>query len=412
MLKKILLVLLLLAAVGLLAIALLVRKLPDLVVQNIRQTLGRDVTIGSLRIHYPSQIEMNRLVVKENAPFQGEVALFVERANLSVDTWAFLTTKKILFTDVELVRPRLIFRKSQGKMYHAFRIRPGVDPTDAQTRAGGPASASPENTGSADANQNTALPARAGSIPPLNFDHITIHDGEVQLMDYDADVRGFVITLMRMSAKLGNLALPSDGGRVTFAIEGLLDQGRGISPGRMKLSGNWLREELDGKANLELTGILLSYFEPYYRAVTPSRISDGELDIVASSESIRGTLMANSKWTLRRLAFETSESGDELFGFDANVIRSILTGDSGNLSLDLALNMDLRDRTIPFRTHLRKSLRQSIQATFLSNFDEVIKKTVNQASSEGTDLLKKQNWKDLLKKNKLDDIVNQVMNPQ
>lgn len=394
MIKKLTLLICVIILLGALSAALVVRKLPALVVSTLRQTLERDVTIESLHVRFPFAVQMDRLLVSEKAPFEGEPAFYVERANAAIDPWAFFTAKRIVFLDVELIRPRLIFRKQLGKVYHAFRIRPDAADPGAEGR------------------DAASLPAERRGVPPLRFDRILLRDGEVQLMDYDADSKGFVIRLLRLTAELKNVALPSDGTRLKYSVEGLLDQGRDTPPGRLKLSGEWTRETLDGNTGLQLTGIFLPYFKPYYRMVSPSLISDGELDLVATSAGVRGILTANSKWTLRRLTFEKSEADDMLLGFDANVIQNILTGGSGSLSLDLALSMDLRDRSVPFRDVLRKSLRQSIRATFTANFDSALKNTVNQIASQNSELLKKQNWKALLKKNKIEDVVNQVMNPQ
>ncbi len=393
MVKKLLITAVLAALVGALAVALAARNLPDLVVRNLRQTLGREVSIESLRVRFPLRVEMNRLLIAENEPFKGEAAFYVERAVASVDAWTFVTSKKILFTQLELTRPRVIFRKSLGKLYHAFRIRPA-------------------GSAAADAASGTAGPARRGVVPPLKFDRVLIRDGEVQFMDYDADRKGFVVTLLRLSADLHDLALPSDGSRLAYTVEALLDQGRDTPAARLKLEGDWIREKLEGRTSLQLTGVSLPYFEPYYRTVTPSRISDGELDIVASAQSPAGILTANSKWTIRRLTFDKSEDGNQLMGFDANLIRNILANDAGNLTLDLVMEMDLRDPSVPFREVLRRSLHRSIRATFAAYFESTVRNTVNQIASGESDLLNKQNWKDLLKKNKIEDVVSQIMNPQ
>jgi hypothetical protein len=391
-LKKIIFLAVLLALVGLIGVALVARKLPDLAVRNLRQTLGRDVAIGSLKVRFPLRLEMNRLTVSENEPFKGETAFQVEQAVASVDAWELLTERKVRFTDVELIRPQLTFRKSLGKVYHAFRVR--------STLPAGPVGAGSNAPGTA-----------APGIPPLRFERVTIRDGRVQFMDYDADRKGFVITLLRLSAELEDLALPSDGSRLRFDIEALLDQGRDTPAGRLKLKGHWRRESLEGETNLTLQGIHLPFFEPYYRTVTPSRISDGELDLVASAKSPHAILTAHSKWTLRRLAFDKTEAGNELFGFDANLIQGILAGDDGILHLDLELNMDLRDRSTPFREVLLQSLRRSIKATFLSNFDSAVKSTVEKITEKAPSLLQGTSWKDLLKKNKRQDILNAVMDP-
>ncbi len=393
MLKKIIFLTVVLALVGLIAAAFVARKLPDLVVRNIRQTLGREVTIGSLKVRFPLRLEMDRLTVAENEPFKGETAFYVERAVASVDAWELITARKMRFTHVQLIRPKLIFRKSLGKVYHAFRVRN----SGAQAA---PAGGGPGGSGTAPA-----------GIPPLKFERVTIHDGQVQFIDYDADRKGFVITLLRFAAELKDLALPPDGSRLKFDIEALLDQGRDTPAGRLKLKGHWRRESLEGETNLSLQGIHLPFFEPYYRTVTPSRIADGELDLVASSKSPHAILTAHSKWTLRRLAFDKTEAGNELFGFDANLIQGILAGDDGILSLDLELNMDLRDRTTPFREVLLQSLRRSIKATFLSNFDSAVKNTVDKIAEKAPGLLQETSWKDLLKKNKRQDILNAVMDP-
>lgn len=389
MLKRLLILAVVLLLAGLLGLAWVVRKLPDLAVQNIRQTLGREVSIGVLRVDFPLRLRMDRLLVTENEPFKGEPAFYVERVEASVDAWEFLTSKKIVFTDVTLVRPRMIFRKTGGKLYHAFRIRPSAAPA-----------ASP-------ANAATSRP----SVPPLRFDRIRVRDGEAQLMDYDADAKGFVVTLLRLSADLDDLTLPSDGSRLAFKAEGFLSQGRETPPARLTVKGHWTRETLEGRSELELSGVQLPYFEPYYRNVTPSRISDGELDLVATADSPNGILTSNSNWKLRRLTFDRSEPGNELLGFDANLIRNILADDAGNLGLDLVVTMDLRDRSTRFRDVLRNSIRRSVKATFLANFDTAVKNTVERIASDGSDLFKDKNWKDLIKKNKIEDVVNQVMNP-
>lgn len=393
MLKKIIFALTLLTVLALLSTAFVARKLPDLAVRNIRQTLGREVAIGSLKVRFPLRLEMDQLTVTENDPFKGEPAFYVERAVASVDAWELLTARKVRFTDIELTRPKLIFRKTAGKVYHAFRIRPDA--------ARGASGAGPGTPGS----------APAAGIPPLKFEHVKVRDGRLQFMDYDADRKGFVITLLRITGDLKDLALPADGSRLQFDLEAFMDQGRDVPAGRLKLSGHWRRESLEGETSLSLQGVHLPYFEPYYRQVTPSRISDGELDLVASARSPRGVLAAHSKWTLRRLEFGQAEPGNELLGFDANLIQGILAGDDGILHLDLELEMDLRDRSTPFREVLLQSLRRSIRATFLSNFDSVLKSTVDKITEKGPGLLQETSWKDLLKKNKRQDILNAVMDP-
>jgi hypothetical protein len=392
MFKKILIALVVLALLALLAFGLAVRKLPSLVVQQLRQTLGREVSVESIRLDFPFRAKMTGLLITENEPFKGEPAFFVQSAVATVDLLQIVTSKKLVFLNLELTRPRIIFRKQAGKVYNAFRLKPAEVRT---TGVGAP-------SGSA------ASPV----LLPIEFKRILIRDGELQLMDYDVDHKGFVISLLRVTAEIEDLTLPSDNRRISFALESFLDQGRDTPAAHLTFSGDWRRVTMDGKAEMKLTGLSLPYFSPYTAFVTPAQISDGEFDLAATAQSREGDLTANSRWSLRRLAFAKTEAGDELFGFDANAIKNILTGGSGNISLDLVLRMNLRDRKTPFGTILRKSLRSSIKVNFLTSFNSAVQSTVSQIVTEISDPSKKQNWKDLIKKNKLEDVVNKVMGQQ
>lgn len=393
MFKKSLLLLIVLALLALLSAAIAVRQLPDLVSKNLRLSLGREVSIGSVRFEYPFTVVMNQLRIAENDPFDGETAFYVERAAASVDPWVLWSEHRFRFTKTSLLRPKIIFRKSLSKVHHAFRKQLG------------PA------TAMADQASDKSADGDAAHIPPMQFDLIHIEDGEIQWIDYDVDRKGFVTSLLRITSDIRGAAIPSSGDGVAFELEAYLDQGRDITPGRLQIDGSWRKESLEGNVRASLSGVQLTSFAPYYRMVTPSRIADGELDIVASAESPGGILTAHSKWTLRRLSFEQTESGNTLMGFDANLIQGILAGDDGILKLDLAADMDLRNRSTPLREVLLQSIRKSIKATFLSNFDSAVQSTVDKLADQGTELLKKQNWKDLLKKNKLQTVVNDVMNP-
>ena len=149
-------------------------------------------------------------------------------------------------------------------------------------------------------------------------------------------------------------------------------------------------ESKDMETALDVDEVWLPFYAPYYQKVTSSQINDGVLSIKSQTAIRNLNWTTNAQAELRRLQFSQLESGNEIMGFDAQSILDILRNNQGNIQLSLMIRYNMNDPSMNFERALRRSLQDSIKATFLSNIHTVVSNTIEKFSKDGgTDYLKK-----------------------
>ena len=183
--RKIILLLLILAVLisgGLYAFA---RKMPDLVRSGLQRSIHKTVHIDAVEYRFPWSFELRGFQILETqAPFAGEPCFAVDKVLLDVSPIS-LSRSRFIIDNVDVSGARVVVRKRDGKLMHAFSEATGV---------------------SAAAGAEKTLPkASSGQDLPLVIRHFRLSQSRFQFIDYDVQQSGFVMELDQIEAAIRNM---------------------------------------------------------------------------------------------------------------------------------------------------------------------------------------------------------------
>lgn len=372
--RKILPIVLLVLLAVLVGLGFLLRKAPSLAVTAIERQLGKDVQLQGLRYHFPSGFEIRKLAVVEKGTFNGEQSFYVENVSLQLNLPALLA-KKIVITSLDIKNPQIIIRKLRGRVTHA--LSPSLPPPPGAAQSAPP----------------SAAPSKGQAFSFL-IERMKVREGYLRWIDYDIAQQGFVLEVQRIDADMKDISL--DGGKISYEIAGEILQGRDHAPAAVNAQGWANPASWDTDTKLNVSELWVPYFEPYYKMVTPSVIDDGIVNVRS------GTVVKNKHWStsaqldVRQLSFKAFEAGDQIFGIEAPPLLDLLKNRSGAIALNVVIDWNMADPSVPFSQAMRRSLQESIKSTFLNNIGTVVENTLDKIS-EDPDFLKK-DWKNVLNK--------------
>ncbi len=353
MLKKIALTLLFFVVTGTIALGIFARRAPALLRAAIERSLDKPVTIGAIEYHFPASFDIEGLEIRDNAPFAGEVTLKADRIRVHASPLGF-SKRMLIIDEIEVDGATIAVRKLKGRLYHALSSATGA--------------ASPEETVSS----AEGSAGKTGSAVPLEIGRFHLIRGHFEFADYDAAEGGFVTALDGIHTDVRHVALPLDETATSYKLTAQVNQGRDQQPAALTAEG-WTRfTDLDTDARLDLKGLFLPYFRPYYGTVTPALIRSGTLDSKALLKIEKKQLTANADFEIVGLLFEGYEGGGELFGLNADQMIGFLKDSSGRLKFQIAAEWNIADRGVRARDVIRRSIEKSLKRTLFGNVGNIV----------------------------------------
>ena len=119
--KKILIALLVLAALSAVTLNLLSRKAPEFLRESIERALNKKVMIQSIEYQFPWVFELRGFQIQEKDPFEGEESFVVDQVHLEVSPLS-LSSKKLVLNKVQVENANIVIRKYRGKLYGVLKI--------------------------------------------------------------------------------------------------------------------------------------------------------------------------------------------------------------------------------------------------------------------------------------------------
>lgn len=366
MLKKILVLLIVVAIAAFAALNLLSKNAPGLLRAAVESALGKRVEIGDIDFRWPGSFVLRDFVVYEDAPFASDICFRVSQLRLEVNP-AGLRSQKLHIRSVEIEGAEAVLRKKDGQAYHFL---------SAALKPAAPA-ASPA--------------AGASSAPrtlPVRIDSVRFEGCVFRFADYDVRPEGFALSMEDISGWLEDLSLPMSSQWSAYEVRGRLIQGRGVRTAEGRLKGRTRFADAETDASLELTGVSLPYFTPYLGRITQATLAEGFLDLRTELAISRGVLNANVVTEVAQLHFAGYESGDQLFGISAPELLGYLKDSSGRLRFQMPLQWDLRDPSAkPYRV-IRAAIERSLRELVLGNLGSIVTQKVFKATDLGGEAAK------------------------
>ena len=372
--KKFFLLLLMVLALAAAGAAILIRRVPDMVVTVLEKQLGKDVSLADLRYSFPGTLQISKLAIIESGEFKGETSFYVENVTVEINTAALLA-HKIALTELTVENPQITIRKYKGKVIHALSM-----PMPA---AG---DASPDASGAGASSERAPV--------PFSIEKLHVRHGILKWIDYDIAREGFAVVCQNITADVQNLSLDRPDAKMTYELGADIVQVRGRKSAAVEARGWTKLDNIDTDASVSVRGLWLPYFSPYYQTVTSSVLQDGTADIQSSTHILRGQWTTNARLGLTDLAFASFEPDGKLFGFEAAPLIDILRNQAGRITLDLVIEWDMNDKSLTFKQVVRRSIEQSIKRTFLTNLQNVVGNALERIQSDPDGL--KKDWKGVL----------------
>jgi hypothetical protein len=365
--KKLVLILLVLAVLFAAGVYFFSRRAPDLLKGSLERALNKTVRIQAIEYRFPGTFELQGFRVLENEePFRDEICFSVDKVLLHVSPLS-LTRSRLLITSVDVSEALVVVRNRRGKLFHALSGAMKAAP------AGGP---------EGPVTEAAAAPAQM----PLVIQRFHLGKSRFQFIDYDVQQEGFVVELDQIEAQLKRLAFPASQTKTHYQVEA-----------RLSVSGWTVLSGYDTDALFRVTDLSLPYFKPYYTQVTPADIEEGRLTSYSSLRISQKIVTANVDLELADLYFRSYETGEELFGLKADEILSFLKDSAGKLKFQLVLQWELGQRGVEKREVIRRAIEQSLKKTLLGNVGNVLERTLQKLSVSDMDETK-DDLEDTLKK--------------
>lgn len=353
MLKKILIVLAILAVGIVSSVNLFSKKAPEFLRSAIERALNKKVIIQSIGYHFPGTFELEGFEVKESEPFSGETSFYVDHIRLSVSPMSF-SQKKLIIDSIDVENAGIFVRKYRGHLVHALSNAMKRNPADASETA-------------VNDSGNTVRTAL-----PLEIHEFNVNKSNFRFIDYDVDANGFVIALDAISAKVKNVHFPLSANKTFYDVTARLPQGRDQQPAVIQISGWTAFSSKDTDAHVMIQRIFLPYFRPYYAQVTQASIESGYLDTRMGLRIENSDLAMNADLEIAELLFGNYELDNQLFGLNAEEILSFLKDQSGRLKLQITARWNLADRNVRAKDVIRQSIERSLKNTVLGNVGNIL----------------------------------------
>lgn len=369
MIKKIIIALIIMSAAAFFGLNLFAKKAPDLLRQSLQRALNKKVNIGAIHYDFPGTFWLEAFEVEEDAPFQGEMSFYADRIKLAVSPMS-LTQKALVIDRIEVENAKVFLRQWRGKLTHALSAAmPGASQGEASTQA-------------------EQAKGGTGQNLPLHIKRFRLIDSEFKYIDLDVQQGGFVAAFDQIRADWKDIRMPPSNTTTSYRMEARLLQGRDQRPATGRIEGRTRFLDYETDAHWTISGLRLPYFKPYISKVTMATMEEGALSTRAAIRVEHKDLTANVDFELAELAFGAYESGNELFGLNAEEILSFLKDSSGKLQFQIVVRWNLADRSVKPRDVIRRSIERSLKQIVVGNVGKILKKAIRQVNEEGPEKTK------------------------
>src|SRR3989338_223639 len=381
MLKKIVLIIMVIAVEAAIGLNMLSRRAPKMLQGALEKALDKPVSVQSIEYRFPSTFLVEGFEIAEKAPFEGETSFYVDHFRLDASPFSLRRKMTRLVIDrVEIDHAEVNVRKSDGRIIHPLSeaLKKPAAPAQAQAAAG------------------TTAP-RPAPRTPLEIRVLRLTDSRFQFIDYDAQKEGFVITLEDIDADVKELAVPAADEPVRYKLAARMAQGRGEKPADVRIEGWTDALTADTEADFTLDGVHIPFFRPYYGQVTRALIQNGRLGARTRIVIEKKHLRLNADLEIMGLLFGDYEEGNQLFGLKAEEMLGFLQDRSGRLRLQFEAEWDLGNSSVRARDVIRHGIAKSLKATVLGSVGNILEgalvrlgdKAVNTPKDEVEGVLKK-----------------------
>ncbi len=357
MLKKILIFIIVSAALFSMALGIVARKAPGILIQSLEKALNKKVSIEYIEYHFPLSFEIQGLKVKDSGIFSGDNCFSAEEIHLSL-SWLSLSQKSLIIDKMELDNAFVSVRQYHGKLLSIF--------SDALSNV---------NTVQGNKSQKPSAQAEARR-ELLNIHEIIFRKSAFQFIDYDVDSKGFVIALQNVEGGIQNVSLPFSGERMIFGIHARVAQGRDQRSADLSLNAWRDFRRGDSDTRLGIKGLYLPYFSIYTKKVTPAVIENGYADGQLRFHTVASDMEMAADVEMSGLLFGSYESNGELFGLNAERILLFLKDRNGKLKLPLSAAWNLDAKALKPEMAIRKGIERAMKASVFGSVDHILDKAL------------------------------------
>ncbi|MBF0253688.1 MAG: DUF748 domain-containing protein [Candidatus Omnitrophica bacterium] len=371
-----------------LCLGTLARNAPAIAGWILSQNLQTQVAVRDVGLEWPDRVVLHDVIVTEPGFVRGETLFSARDAMFRID-WSRLRSGRLHLEDVRLDRPQVLIKKAQGNWTHALNARAVQPPA---TQSG--------NAFAGDGWGRLRI--------PVSLNEVLFENATVRIVDYDIRLEGFV---MQIQDLMGQIRLWEKSGQqklIGLDFSGKMLHGRDAMPAKMILRG-WFRiPRRDANVIARIEDIWLPYYSPYFSRVSSAEIDDGRLSVESKTTVVAGEWETHAKLSLQNLRFGDFEPGGRIFGFQAASLQNILASQSNQMELDLTFNWNMADREESLEKILRRSLRQSVQVSFLESLQRVVAQTLEGIGREGAALFEGPGPAPVIKEDPWEEVIQKI----
>jgi len=251
-----------------------------------------------------------------------------------------------------------------------------------------------------DSNGKLNLPAFAakGKQPPIFLVGLNIKDGSLIFIDKKVDPAGYKITLGNINADIAKATFPPTSLLTRFNLSASLVDNQNATKGQASATGwiDFAPKNMEGR--VELKGIDVTSFAPYYQAFAPAKkLAAGKLNFTSDLKAENNDLVGKCHLEVVDLVYAKETPAEGQPPAEPDLMASalnILSGNTGKIAFDFILKTKLDNPKIDLKG-LKGMFAQSAVQNFVNQPPEKIIENAKDLKQQFKDFGKamKEMWK-------------------
>jgi len=300
----------------------------DFLIEKLKNTFNREISIGSLNTSFPASVHIRDIEAKDLFKIKEVVAggglfdLFRMSFKLSV---------------LKLIHPVVSMEKGLITSTAESPIPNNIPNTiDSSAKIDNPPIAPNTNP--------TVIKQLKLFLTRFYIRHLIIDDGTFNFMDRDVDKNGLLIKIEHLNIKVDNLNFTTLGSRITsFELKGKVPWREGSEEGKIETDG-WINLfKKDMRATLKVNDIDGVYLYPYYSQwvdLEKARIEKAKLNFTSNISGLNNNLTAECHLELTdivrrpRTPEEEPDKAEKIATAVLNIFRAL---NQGKIALDFII---------------------------------------------------------------------------
>jgi uncharacterized protein involved in outer membrane biogenesis len=285
--------------------AILVRNANRIIKHELESLLGKDFTVKQINLHWG---KVEAIDIRLTNP-SGKEVFKTDSLILEAD-FIGLLEKKYILSKVSLENPYIFLEKNKkGELINPFlRKKP-------EKESGKPTT-------------------------PVFFKNIYVKNGSLDFLDRKVSSKPVLTKLRDINLELNKISFPYEdnfsGYSLSASILGNHSTGTLKSKGKIKL----MNKDMDGK--LELKGLDLTAFKPYFQKKGDVNVTKGLLDMDMDVRIKSKKINSPGKATLRNLEFERGSGiGNKFLKIPLSAVVSFLKNNNNEIVVNFVVKGDL-----------------------------------------------------------------------